>query len=270
MSEAPRVVLLGLPTDANSSYRRGAAGGPAAVRAALASPAGNTSTETGADLAAPGAFADQGDVTLAGDPGDVGRIESAVRAVLERGQVPILLGGDHSVTYPVLRAVAARHGPPAVLHVDAHPDLYDVFEGNRLSHACPFARVLEEGLASRLVQVGIRTMNAHQREQARRFGVEVVPVDTFDAATAPLPRGPVYVSIDLDGLDPAFAPGVAHPEPGGLSVREVLRLLHRLEGPLLGADVVELWPEADRDGATARVAAKLVKELAGIALRPSR
>ncbi len=260
------VALLGLPTDVNSSFTRGAAQAPAHVRRALFSPAGNLTSETGVDLSEPGRLLDEGDLALMEEPADRARIETAVAALIARGTTPLLLGGDHSVTYPVLRAVAAAHGRVSVLHFDAHPDLYDVFEGNRFSHACPFARVMEERLARRLVQVGIRTLNAHQAEQARRWRVTIVTQDDFAPARVPIPSGPLYVSIDLDGLDPAFAPGVAHPEPGGLSVREVLRVLHRTPGPIVGADVVELLPSADTRGLTAVVAAKLVKELAGLML----
>ena len=145
--------------------------------------------------------------------------------------------------------------------------VYDEFQGNRFSNACPFARIMEEGLARRLVQVGIRTLNQPQVRQARRFRVEMVTLDAFAPEAVPIPEGPLYVSIDLDGIDPAFAPGVAHPEPGGLSVRELIEVLHRIEGPLVGADVVELLPAADEGGRTAGVAAKLVKELAGLMLR---
>jgi len=167
------------------------------------------------------------------------------------------------VTYPIIRAVAKRHSALTILHIDAHPDLYDEFEGNRLSHACPFARIMEEGLAARLVQVGIRTANGHQREQARRFGAEVIDMRAWAAGTRPVLTRPVYVSVDLDGLDPAFAPGVSHREPGGLSVRDVIGLVHALPFPPIGADIVEFNPSQDPLGLTAHVAAKLVKELAG-------
>ena len=148
-----------------------------------------------------------------------------------------------------------------MLHLDAHPDLYDEFEGDRLSNACPFARIMEEGRVRRLVQVGIRTMNAPQRAQAERFGVEVVEMKAWRPDLSVPAEGPVYVSLDLDVLDPAFAPGVSHPEPGGLSTREVIGSCSGLRGPVVGADLVELNPARDPTGATARVAAKLAKEL---------
>jgi arginase family enzyme len=121
---------------------------------------------------------------------------------------------------------------------------------------------MEEGLANRLVQVGIRTLNRHQRSQADRFGVEIIDMRAWTAGVRPDVSGPVYVSLDLDALDPAFAPGVSHWEPGGLSVREVITLVQGVGGTLAGADVVEYNPARDPSGVTAYVAAKLVKEIA--------
>jgi len=120
---------------------------------------------------------------------------------------------------------------------------------------------MEERLATRLVQVGIRTATGHQREQAKRFAVEVIDMRAFDAGTRPTIDVPVYVSIDLDGLDPAFAPGVSHCEPGGLTVRNVVEIIQQLPGPIVGADIVELNPSRDPSGVTAMVAAKLLREL---------
>jgi agmatinase len=190
-------------------------------------------------------------------------MEAGIAAVRADGARPIALGGDHSVTYPILRAVGRRHPALTILHIDAHPDLYDEFEGDRFSHACPFARIMEEGLAKRLVQVGIRTINAHQRSQAERFGVEIIDMRAWERGVRPTVSGEVYLSIDLDGLDPAYAPGVSHREPGGLSVRDVLTLVQSTGGTLIGADVVEYNPTQDFAGVTATVAAKIVKELAG-------
>ena len=128
---------------------------------------------------------------------------------------------------------------------------------------------MEQGLATRLVQVGIRTLNRHCRQQAKRFGAEIVEMRSFSPERVPIPPAPLYVSIDLDALDPAFAPGVSHHEPGGLSTRDILSVLHRIDGPIIGADVVELNPSRDRDGVTAVLAAKLVRELAALTVRPS-
>ena len=232
------------------------------IRRELASEAGNGVSEALIDLRAPGALEDAGDVgfSAAGDP--FVQISDAISAVLARGGRPISLGGDHSITFPIVGAVRTHWPDLTVLQFDAHPDLYDVFEGERLSHACPFARIMEAKLADRLVQVGIRAMNAHQRAQADRFDVDVIDMRAWSAGVRPVVRGPVYVSVDIDGLDPAFAPGVSHREPGGLSVRDVLGVIQTLEGPLVGADVVEYNPSRDVGDLTAHVCGKLIRELA--------
>lgn len=258
----PPPCLIGLPYDASSSYLRGPAEAPPLIRAALHSPAGNEWSEDLRCLAGADGPGDAGDLSLPATAAARAQIEAGIVQLLSTGARSLALGGDHSVTYPILRAVNRVYPKPTILQVDAHPDLYDEFEGDRFSHACPFARIMEEGLASRLVQVGIRTMNGHQRDQAARFGVEVIDMRAWASGVRPRVEGPVYVSIDLDGLDPAHAPGVSHWEPGGLTVREVVGLVQDLGGPVIGADVVELNPRQDRSGLTARVAAKLVKELA--------
>lgn len=257
-----RPTLIGLPYDAGSSFRRGAAAAPPLIRAALRSPASNLWSEALLDIGAPGALEDAGDLALPASPAARQAIEAALYRLLSEGRRPIALGGDHSVTYPILRALRPAWPELVVLHIDAHPDLYSEFEGDRFSHACTFARIMEEGLADRLIQVGVRTMNGHQQAQAGRYGVEVIDMRAWAAGQRPVLRGPIYVSIDVDALDPAFAPGVSHREPGGLSGREVLGLLQTLPGPLAGADVVEFNPSQDALGITAPVCAKLVKELA--------
>jgi arginase len=206
---------------------------------------------------------DAGDVEIPEDSTAVAVIERAVGAILARGAHTLVLGGDHAVAYPVLRAHSRVWPGLTILHLDAHADLYDEFEGDRLSHACPFARVMEEGLAGALIQIGIRTLNDHQRDQAKRFGVQIVEMKDWQPAKAPSIEGDVYLSLDLDALDPAFAPGVSHQEPGGFSTRELIELIGRFGGRLVGADVVELNPSRDPLGVTAMTAAKLVKELAG-------
>jgi len=162
-----------------------------------------------------------------------------------------------------VKAFAQRYSGLTIFHFDAHPDLYDEFEGNRLSHACPFARIMEPGLAKRLVQVGIRTINRHQREQAERFGVEVVEMRSLPAYEKLMADGPVYITFDMDVLDPAFAPGISHREPGGMSVREAIAHLHAIQGGIVGADIVEYNPVQDIAGMTATVAAKILKEILG-------
>jgi arginase len=260
--------LIGLPTDINSSFERGAALAPAAIRAALWSARGNLSCENGDEIGTDFQIDDCGDLPLTEDiEADDRLIMAAVSAGLQDGVTPLFLGGDHAVTLPILQAMAAHHGPVSILHFDAHSDLYDDFEGNPRSHASPFARIMEQGLASRLVQVGIRTSTRHCREQAERFGVEVFDMRHFLPERVPVLSGKLYVSIDLDGIDPSEAPGVAHPEPGGLSLRSVLAVLGAQTVPIVGADIVELNPARDRGAVTATLAAKLVREVASLIVR---
>ena len=260
----PRIRLIGAPTDSHSSFLRGAAGAPPLIRQALRSGHGNMSAENGLELGTDILLKDAGDLPLREEPGDFQLIRDAVAAAAREGAVPIVLGGDHSISFPAVEGMAAVHGPLEILHFDAHSDLYDDFEGDPHSHASPFARIMERGLARRLVQVGIRTQSRHLREQAERFGVEVVEMRDFAPDRVPVPSGPLYVSIDLDGFDPAYAPGVSHHEPGGLSVRDVLAVLRRVETQIVGADIVEYNPDRDVNGVTAVLAAKLVKELASL------
>lgn len=254
--------IVGIPFDGQSSYLRGAGDAPAKIRAALHSDASNRWTESGADFEAAGAIDDAGDLAFS-EKEAFGAIESGVGKLLDEGRTPVSLGGDHSITYPIIKAFAPRYPGLTIFHFDAHPDLYDEFEGNRLSHACPFARIMESGLAKRLVQVGIRTATAHQREQAKRYGVEVVEMRRLPAYGKLKTAGPAYISFDIDVLDPAFAPGVSHREPGGMSVREAIAHLHAIEGDIVGADVVEYNPVRDLAETTATVAAKIVKEILG-------
>ena len=267
-----KVALLGVPYDASSSYQRGSAGAPVLIREALWSEAGNTWTETGVDVREL-ALDDDGDLWFSDrEPNGEARarIEQAVRSILDSGRRPLLLGGDHSITYPAIRGLRPHHPRLGILHLDAHPDLYDEFQGDRYSHACPFARIMEEGLADRLVQIGIRTMTGHQREQAQRFGVEVIEMRRWRDGTPVRFDSPVYLSLDLDALEPGLAPGVTHREPGGLTVRQVLDIIHGLDAPLAGADVVELNPLNDSTGLTAGVAAKVVKEIVAHMLMENR
>lgn len=262
-----KVRLIGLPTDSHSSFMRGPATAPDAIRAALSSDHGNRATESGLEIGLDIVLEDAGNLPLEESGADFDCIRDSSSAAAKSGATPLFLGGDHMVTYPIIAGLAEVHGPINILHFDAHPDLYDDFQGDPLSHASPFARIMEHGLAIRLVQVGIRTLNAHCREQAERFGVEIVEMRNFVVEKVPIPSAPLYVSIDIDALDPAFAPGVSHHEPGGLSVRDILSVLHRIDGPIVGADVVEYNPSLDINGMTAVVAAKFVKELAAVASR---
>lgn len=256
--------VLGIPYDAKSSYRRGAARGPKAIRESSTVDMINACTESGADLSRDAVLVDLGDIDVSGEYSEVAsRIEGRVFEVVSRGAVPLILGGDHAVTFPAVRGMAQGFPDLAVLHFDAHPDLYEEYQGDPYSHACPFARILEHGLAAEVVQVGIRAASTHLRAQAARYNVRMVEMkDLQDDLTLRFSR-PVYISFDIDALDPAFAPGVSHIEPGGMSTRQALGILHRLEAKVVGMDVVEVNPSRDPSGITAAAAAKLIMEVAG-------
>ena len=262
-----KVGILGLGFDANSSFHRGPAGAPATIRKALSSESANAYSETGFRVWPSDQVLDHGDLDIPDERGTrapIDAIEDGVANALKLTPRLVLLGGDHAVTYPTIRAVAAAHGPVSLLHFDAHPDLYPDFDGNPWSHASPMARIVEEGLVDRLVQVGIRSYGPDQAEMVKRYGVEVHAPWSHGPGPALEFETPLYVSLDVDGLDPAFAPGVSHPEPGGLSVRQVLEVIAACRAPaLVGADVVEVNPLLDPTGITSVVAAKLVRELLG-------
>lgn len=255
-------VLLGIPFDANSSWLRGAAGAPPIIRVAFSSNSSNLTTETGVDLSAEGVYCDAGDLKFTFEE-PFAAIESKVSELLDHNLRPVCLGGDHSITLPIIRAFGHHIPDLTIIHFDAHPDLYDELEGNRLSHACPFARIMETKAAKRLIQVGIRTATAHQRQQAERFGVEVIEMRHLPALDRMKVDGPVYISFDMDALDPAFAPGISHREPGGMSVREAIAHIQAMTGRIAGADIVEFNPAQDHTQMTATVAAKILKEILG-------
>lgn len=255
------VISLGIPLDENSSFLKGAAAAPQKIRDAFHSGSANYWTENGVDLNADDRWKDVGDLILPPMPEAFASIEQEIARHLKDNNRVISFGGDHSITYPIIRSFAKKFGALNILHLDAHGDLYDDFEGNKFSHACPFARIMEEGLAKRLVQVGIRTYNHHQREQLKRFNVEAIEMKDWKDGTTFSFDGPLYISLDLDALDPAFVPGVSHYEPGGFSTRQVLSILQQLHADVVGADIVELNPSRDIQNATAMVAAKLFKEI---------
>jgi len=255
------LTLIGLPWDASSSHARGAGLAPSVIRAVLFSPSSSPYSMSGVDVRT--AIKSYDFAELPENAAEARTaIEARVAAALAAGHAPLSLGGDHSVTFPILKAVAAAHGPVNVLHIDAHPDLYDDYDGDRYSHASPFARALDAGAINNLVQVGIRARSPVYADFAEKHGVVMLAPDEAGAVPYEKLAAPLYVSIDLDGLDPAFAPGVSHPEPGGLTTREVLGVLKRLSARPVGADIVELNPERDINLLTAHVAARFVKELA--------
>lgn len=260
VEDRAKLALVGFRYDENSSFMKGASDAPPQIRAALRSEAWNLSSENGTELES--VFFDAGDVEAQPGGDMFALIENTVATLLNDGLAPISLGGDHSITYPILRAFARKYNNLSILHFDAHPDIYDNFQGNRYSHASPFARIMEEKLATRLVQVGIRTFTAHQRDQVSRFNVESIEMRHVENGLRLSFDSPVYISFDTDALDPAFAPGVSHREPGGLSTRQVIDMIQRMKGRVVGADIVEFNPRMDPLHVTGTVCAKVLKEIA--------
>lgn len=260
------IAVTGIPYDENSSFVKGPAGAPPRIREAFHSDSANYFTESGRDMKNDNGWKDVGDLDMTGKD-SFQSIPTRIQELASQYPKLFVLGGDHSITAPVVRGLHAVHGRFSILHLDAHPDLYENFENNPNSHASPFARIMEEGLVHRLVQVGIRTLTSHQQAQAKKYGVEIIQmkhwhddhVFTFD--------GPVYLSLDIDAMDPAFAPGVSHHEPGGFTSRQVIHLLQRLKSKMIGADLVEFNPDRDPSGITAMLAGKLYKEILDLLIR---
>ena len=253
-----QVIIQGIQFDEKSSYQHGPRLAPPLIREALHSGSSNMYAEDLTSIESP-LIEDKGDFDIA----DYWDIERITQEHLDRGAKIFTLGGDHSITYPIIKAHSQKYSKLDILQIDAHCDLYDSFEGDKHSHACPFARIMESGLAVRLVQVGIRTLNTHQAEQAERFNVDIHQMKDLDLSRIPKFENPLYISLDMDGFDPAFAPGVSHHEPGGLSSREVINLIHGIDTEVIGADIVEYNPNRDFQNMTAYLAAKMMKEILG-------
>jgi agmatinase len=277
------VAVVGVPFDGGVSYRPGARFGPAHVREAsrLLRP---FNPATGTEPFAAAQVVDAGDVTANPFSIDtaVADIERGARELLDRAGRLVVLGGDHTVALPLLRAVAARHGPVAVVHFDAHLDTWDTYFGAAYTHGTPFRRAVEEGLIDReaAVHVGVRgpLYGPSDLTDDAALGFRCVPATEFDAlgaaGVAELVRArvsdrPVYVSVDIDVLDPAFAPGTGTPEAGGLTSRELLAVLRGLAGTrVVGADVVEVSPAYDHAQITAVAASHVAYELLTVMAAP--
>ncbi len=253
------ITIQGILYDEKSSFQTGPAKAPPLIRKRYYSDAYNSFAENGKEIRRD-MLVDKGDFHIE----EYWQILELTRRHLSKCDKLLTLGGDHSITYALVKAFAEKYNGIEILHIDAHGDLYDEYEGDRLSHACPFARIMEDGLVSRLVQVGIRSLTTHQRDQIKKYGVEVIEMKDFNLAHLPSFNGPVYISLDIDGIDPAFAPGVSHQESGGLTPREVIKIMHSIASPVIGADIVEYNPENDVGGITAALSAKLMKEILSI------
>lgn len=263
------IQLTGIAYDRNSSYLQGPALAPPFFRQMEKDGSANLYAEGGQRIEPGLQYIDKGDLSINHlEPAAAYEaIKTHISELLNEGAPVLTLGGDHSISYPVIEAHTQKHGPLHVLHLDAHTDLYEDFEGNPYSHASPFARLLEKNCLASLTQVGIRTLTPHHVQQIRKYNVSLVEMRHFSLDFLHRLRGPLYISLDIDVLDPAFAPGVSHHEPGGLSVRELLHILQGIEVPVIGGDIVEYNPNRDRNGQTAMVGYKLMKEMMALLIR---
>jgi len=251
-----KIIIQGIQFDEKSSYQKGPKLAPPLIREALNCGSANMFAENLTSIEN-SKIEDKGDFEIS----NYFDIEKITKTHLDSGAKVFTLGGDHSITFPIIKAHFEKYPKLDILHIDAHCDLYDNFEGDPYSHACPFARIMENGLAVKLVQVGIRTLNTHQAEQAEKFNIEIHQMKNLDLSTIPKFKNPLYISLDMDGFDPAFAPGVSHHEPGGLTSRQVIDLIQSIETEVIGADIVEYNPDRDFQNMTAFLAAKMMKEI---------
>ncbi len=251
-----KISIQGIQYDEKSSYQKGPKLAPAIIREALNCGSMNMFSENLSSIEN-AMIDDKGDFEIS----EYFDIEKLTENHLNSNTKIFTLGGDHSITFPIIKAHHKKYSKLDILHIDAHSDLYDDYEGDKYSHACPFARIMENKLAVRLVQVGIRTLNAHQAEQADKFNVEIHQMKDLDLTKIPKFKNPLYISLDMDGFDPAFAPGVSHHEPGGLTSRQVINLIQNIDAEIIGADIVEYNPNRDIQNMTAFLAAKMMKEI---------
>lgn len=270
------VCFVGVPFDIGTSNRSGARLGPRQIRtesclirpynmATRAAPFDSLQVADIGDIAI-NTFNLQKSITI---------IEAAYDEILAAGCKPLTLGGDHTISLPILRALNRKHGPVGIVHVDAHADINDHMFGERIAHGTPFRRAIEEGLVdpNRMAQIGLRASGyeADDFDWPRSQGVRVVQaeecwykslVPLMDEVREQLGAGPVYLTFDIDGLDPAYAPGTGTPEIGGLTVHQGLEVIRGCRGlDIVGGDLVEVAPAYDISGNTALVAANLLFEM---------
>ncbi|MEO8014756.1 agmatinase [Polaromonas sp.] len=268
--------FIGIPLDIGTSHRPGARFGPRQIRAesSLIRP---YNMATGAAPFDALQVADLGDVAINtyNLQKSVEIIEAHYRPVIDTGCIPLTLGGDHTIVLPILRALARKHGPVALVHVDAHADVNDDMFGERIAHGTPFRRAVEEGLlqGSKVWQIGLRGTGygADDFDWPRQQGFTVVPAhEVWYQSLAPLMarvresigQAPCYLSFDIDGIDPSFAGGTGTPEIGGLSVPQALEIIRGCRGlNLVGTDLVEVSPPYDTSGNTALLGANLLYEM---------
>ena len=270
------VAFVGVPFDIGTSNRAGARFGPRQIRteSCLIRPYNMATRAAPFDSLQ---VADIGDVAINtfNLEKSVAIIEQAYDEILEQGCKPLTMGGDHTISLPILRALKKQHGPVGIVHVDAHADINDHMFGEPVAHGTPFRRAIEEGLIepTRMVQIGLRASGyaADDFDWPREQGVRVVQAEEcwyqslkplMEEVRDQLGVGPVYLTFDIDGLDPAYAPGTGTPEIGGLTVHQGLEIIRGCRGlDVVGGDLVEVAPAYDTSGNTALVAANLLFEM---------
>jgi agmatinase len=257
------IKLIGIPYDNNSSFLKGPALAPQRIRLMDTEGSANVFAENGMEIRNGIEYSDEGDIVFNDiDPAKAfATIQKKITGLLNDNHKVIALGGDHSVSYPLIDAFSNKYEKLNILHLDAHSDLYENFDNNPYSHASPFARLTETGKINSLTQVGLRTLTTHHREQAKKFGIRIVEMKDLNFSFINTLQSPLYISLDIDVLDPAFAPGISHHEPGGMSTRELLKIIQQINVPVVGADIVEYNPVRDVNNMTAMVGYKLMKEL---------
>lgn len=269
----PSIGLFGVNEDRNSSFLKGCRKAPAIIRESLYSSAFNTTSENRIDIAPH--IKDFGDVISkeSSHKSLACEIDPIIDKIFKEKLNPVIIGGDHSISYSLVKSIKRylNNKPFIIVHFDAHPDIYDNFEDNKYSHASPFARICEDnGLITQLISIGIRTASKEQLIQMERFDVKTIEAKDFPSKGIDIEfflkkyindNDNVYISLDIDVLEPGICPGVSHREAGGLSSRQLIDAIHIIPGNIIGGDIVEYNPDRDIDNISASIASKLLKEL---------
>lgn len=265
-SEKPNLYILGIPWDGSSSFRKGCDEGPKAVREATSEELYNSFNESIVNLVEYWRYKDLGDLSAKSFEELIQNVDKIVKEHYNR-ELFLFLGGDHSITYATFKAIKEASGEDfGLVYFDAHPDMYPEYDGNKYSHACTVRRLVEEGLVKgeNVVQIGIRAPTKEQVEFANEHGIKIISAsEVYHSTKVEIPFEQAYLSFDMDVLDPAFAPGVGNPEPGGLSTRELVEVIKSLNLEIVAFDIVELNPRYDYKGITAFAAAKIIREVLG-------
>jgi agmatinase len=257
------VKLVGVPLDTNSFFLKGPSAAPQFIRLIERIGCTNPFSEDGTNVYKDNIYEDVGDISFEDTNPEKAfyTIKNRTTELISDRNKLIFIGGDHSVTYPIISAYVEKYDNLNVLHLDAHADLRDIIHDNLYSHSSQFARIMETGKINSLTQVGVRTLCSHQREQAKKFCVNIIEMKDFNLNFIEALKSPLYISIDIDVLDPAFAPGVTYCEPGGMTTRQLIEIIQNTNVKIIGADIVEFNPFRDINNMTALVCYKLLKEL---------